>query len=350
MDKRKLLSIVVPVYNEEGNVEPLHDEVVRALAPLADRYELEFVFTDNCSTDHTFEELTRVAEADPRVRVFRFSRNFGFQRSIYTGYLMARGDAAIQIDCDLQDPPEVILEFVKAWEAGAAIVYGVRKKRVEGLAITLTRKLFYRLIDFLSEDRLPHDAGDFRLVDRRVLDILARIRDQRPYLRGTLATLGFKQLGIEYDRGGRTRGESKFRLKDLMSLALDGILAHSTVPLRMATYTGLIVSAVTFLGIIGYVIARMFFGQTWPAGFATTTVLTLLSLSLNAIFLGIIGEYVGRIYVQVRGRPLSIIERRIDREAARVEHGESPALESHRHAVDAAPAAEHDVVDTVARL
>lgn len=308
----KLLSIVVPVYNEEGNIFPLHAEVVRALAPLEGRYRLELVFTDNHSTDRTFEELSQLAARDPRVRVFRFSRNFGFQRSIFTGYLKARGDAVVQIDCDLQDPPELILRFVEAWEEGAAIVYGVRKKRVEGFLITLTRKVFYRLIDFLSEDKLPHDAGDFRLVDRRVLDILTRIHDQRPYLRGTLATLGFVQQGIEYDRSGRTHGESKFRLKDLFGLAMDGILAHSTVPLRVATYTGLVVSVLTFAAVLVYTLGRLFFGQQWPPGFATTTVLILLSLSLNAIFLGIIGEYVGRIYVQVRGRPISIIERAID--------------------------------------
>ncbi|MFO0553721.1 MAG: glycosyltransferase family 2 protein [Polyangiaceae bacterium] len=308
----KLLSIVVPVYNEEGNIEPLHAAVCEALAPLAPRYDLEFVFTDNHSKDGTFAELTRLAARDPRVRVFRFSRNFGFQRSIYTGYLKARGDAAIQIDCDLQDPPSVILEFVREWEQGSKIVYGVRKKRVEGFAITLTRKIFYRLVDFLSEDRLPHDAGDFRLVDRKVLDILERIRDQKPYLRGTLATLGFAQKGVEYDRAGRVRGESKFRLRDLFGLAIDGILAHSIVPLRVATYTGLVVSVLTFFMIGVYVIGRMVFGQQWPPGFATTTVLLLSSLSLNAIFLGIIGEYVGRIYVQVRSRPLTIIERTID--------------------------------------
>lgn len=345
---RKLLSIVVPVFNEEGNIEPLHAAVEAALAPIADRYDWEYVFTDNHSTDATFAELTRLSARDPRVRVFRFSRNFGFQRSIFTGYLKARGDAAIQIDCDLQDPPELIVDFVKRWEEGYSVIYGVRKKRVEGTLITLTRKVFYRLIDWLSEDKLPHDAGDFRLVDRQVLDVLTRIDDQRPYLRGTLATLGFNQLGVEYDRKGRTHGESKFRFGDLLALAMDGILAHSIIPLRAATWVGLAVSGLTLLGILVYVIGFIGFGRDWPPGFATTTVLILSSLSLNAVFLGIIGEYVGRIYIQVRRRPLTIIEHGIDAvETTRVDHRVARPPVGAVQLADAPAAAHDDVVEAV---
>jgi len=312
MTTRRLISIVVPAYNEAGNIEPLYEAVNKVFAGIADRYEHEFVFTDNHSEDETFAELSQLAARDPRVRVFRFSRNFGFQRSIYTGYMQARGDAAVQLDCDLQDPPELICEFLREWEAGNKIVYGIRRRRKEGFFITAARKLFYRLIDRLSEDRLPHDAGDFRLVDRRVIDVLRRIETYKPYLRGMLATLGFNQKGIAYDRDGRHRGESKFKLSDLFALALDGILSHSTVPLRMATYIGLVVSTVTFLATLGYVVGRFVVGMNWPAGFATTTILILLSLSLNSLFLGVIGEYVGRIYQQLGRRPLTIIETRID--------------------------------------
>lgn len=314
---RPLVSIVCPVFNEQGNIFPLYEALRAVFEPVADRYRWELVFTDNHSTDDTFVELSALAARDERVRVFRFSRNFGFQRSIHTGYLQARGDVAVQIDCDLQDPPALILEFLREWEAGHAIVYGVRRSRKEGALITFTRKVFYRLIDFLSEDRLPLDAGDFRLVDRRVLDVLARIHDESPYLRGTLAGVGFPQKGIPYDRAARAIGASKFSLGDLFKLAFDGILAQSTVPLRLATYTGLIVALLTFLGVVAFVVGRFFFGQEWPAGFALTTVLILLSLSVNALFLGIVGEYVGRIYRQVRQRPLTIIEQRIDHDDAR---------------------------------
>ncbi len=312
---RKLISIVVPVYNEQGNIDRLHEAVTAILKQVADRYDYEFVFTDNHSSDDTFFELARLAERDPKVRAFRFSRNFGFQRSILTAYRKARGDAAIQLDCDLQDPPELLLDFIREWEAGFKVVYGVRRSRKEGFLITLARKMFYRIIDLLSEDELPYDAGDFRLVDRVALDQLLLQDDYKPYIRGALATMGFDQKGIPYDRSARTLGESKFKLRDLFALAIDGILSHSTVPLRAATYTGLLVSALTFLALVGYVVGSVLFRKDWPAGFATLVLLILLSLSLNALFLGIIGEYLGRIYHQVRHRPLTIVERAIDHSA-----------------------------------
>lgn len=313
-DRRKLLTILVPVFNEGPNILPLHAALQPVLAELERRYDTEVLFTDNHSTDETFGHLQRLAASDPRVRVLRFSRNFGFQRSILTGYLHARGDAAIQIDCDLQDPPALLLEFVRRWEAGSQVVYGVRRSRKEGAGITLLRKIFYRLIDALSEDKLPLDAGDFRLVDRVVLQELAKMEDAHPYLRGAIAAMGFQQEGLEYDRTERLRGESKFNLGSLVRLAVDGILNHSIVPLRIATYTGLVVSLITFLGLLGYIAGRLLFGHDWPAGFATVTVLVLLSTSLNALFLGVIGEYLGRIYQQVKKRPISIIEARLPRE------------------------------------
>ena len=175
------------------------------------------------------------------------------------------------------------------------------------------RKAFYRLIDGLSEEPLPLDAGDFRLVDRRILDVIRQLEDQQPYLRGTIASLGYRQTGIPYDRNKRERGVSKFGWSQLITLAVDGILNHSIVPLRLATLTGLAVSVVTALGILFYLVAHLMFGQDWPAGFTTTTILILFSLSLNALFLGIIGEYLGRIYQQVKRRPLTLIETRIER-------------------------------------
>jgi len=304
----RLISIVVPVFNEEDNIVPLYDRVLKVMFSLADRYDYEFIFTDNHSTDMTFERLEQLARRDKRVRIYRFSRNFGFQRSIYTGYSKANGDVAIQLDCDLQDPPELITEFVRYWEEGYQVVYGVRRTRKESWLISRVRNVFYWLIDLLSEDNLPHNAGDFRLVDRRVLDELKRFDDHQPYLRGTIAAMGFKQIGIPYDRAERLSGKSKFSLGGLFKLATDGILNHSIIPLRISTFTGLTISLITFLGIIGYLIGKLFLGKEWPAGFATTTTLILLSLSLNALFLGIIGEYLGRIYQQVKKRPLTIIE------------------------------------------
>jgi glycosyltransferase involved in cell wall biosynthesis len=310
----KFLSIIVPVYNEEANVEPLYEAVNRVLDPIADRYRWEFIFTDNCSSDRTFECLDRIASRDPRVRVYRFTRNFGFQRSILTGYRLARGDAAVQIDADLQDPPELIIDFVKLWESGCKVVYGVRRSRPESFVLHALRRRFYRVIAWLSNDNLPLDAGDFRLVDRCVLDLLHLYHDENPYLRGYIASLGYRQMGVAYDRAKRQRGETSFRLSALVNLALDGIVSHSTLPLRLASMVGLLLSTFATLAIAVYFTLWLAYGdKSWPAGFATLAFLVLLSLAVNAIFLGIIGEYLARIYHQVKPQPLTIVERFVDR-------------------------------------
>jgi polyisoprenyl-phosphate glycosyltransferase len=309
---KKLISLVIPAFNEEDNVEPLYKSIVPIMERLSDRYNFELIFTDNHSTDQTFKKLASLARRDERVRVVRFSRNFGYQRSIYTGYVHAKGDAVIQLDCDQQDPPELILEFVRQWEAGYQVVYGVRRSRKEGWWINNIRKCFYQLIDLLSEIPLPRDAGDFRLIDRRVVDELKKINDYQPYLRGTIASLGFNQIGIPYDRAERVRGETKFSFHELIVLAVDGILNHSLLPLRLATYTGLAISALTFFGILIYAAAKLLLEKDWPAGFTTIAVLILSSISLNALFLGVIGEYLGRIFQQVKGRPITIIDRTIN--------------------------------------
>jgi len=309
---RPLVSIVVPVFNEELNVGPFHAAVTRVAESLADHYRFEFVFTDNHSTDSTFERLRSLALADSRIRVYRFSRNFGYQRSIMTGYIQARGEAAIQLDCDLQDPPELIATFLGHWREGADVVYGVRMKRKEGWSISVARQVFYRLIDKLSEDRIPVDAGDFRLVSRRIIEVLRGLDDAHPYLRGTIASLGFTQVGVPYERAARQLGESKFPFSKLVSLAIDGILNHSTVPLRLSTYLGLGTSVLTLLGILAYIVVKLTIGAQWPAGFTTLAALILASISINAMLLGIIGEYLGRMYRQVRRTPLTIVEAIID--------------------------------------
>jgi dolichol-phosphate mannosyltransferase len=188
----------------------------------------------------------------------------------------------------------------------------VRMRRKEMWLINYSRKLFYRLIDFLSETKLPHDVGDFRLVDKKIIDELRKLYDYAPYIRGTVASMGFEQTGVPYDRLERKSGRSKFRFKDLVSLGMDGILNHSIKLLRFATYTGAIVFMVSIFLIIGYMLAKLFSTKPWPAGFATTTILILLSLSLNSLFLGIIGEYIGRIYHQSKMRPISIIEKKLN--------------------------------------
>ncbi|MCS7045607.1 MAG: glycosyltransferase family 2 protein [Gemmataceae bacterium] len=312
MDQRKLITLCVPVLNEEANLPKLYAAVQQLRHELADRYRFELLFTDNHSTDGTFAYLSELAQRDPMVRVLRFSRNFGFQRSVLCGYLNARGDAVIQLDGDLQDPPALIPRLLELWEAGNQVVYGVRVKRQEGWLITLIRRCFYRLLRSLSEHDLPLDAGDFRLVDRRVVEELGKIDDATPYVRGTIAMMGFNQVGVPYERAARQEGESKFRFKDLVGLGLDGIFNHSFVPLRLATYCSLAIALATLLLIGAYVVGRLFLGHSWPPGFATVVVLNLISISLNGLFFGILGEYVARIYRQVKKSPLTIIEKELN--------------------------------------
>lgn len=307
---KTLISIVVPVFNEVENVGHIVPAVDESLQEISSRYDLEFLFTDNHSTDGTFEELQKIADSDPRVRAIRFSRNFGYQKSIRAGYFNARGQCVIQLDADLQDPPAIAKKFIEAWEQGAKVVFGIRISRQEGMAINGLRKLFYRAIRKMSDEDLPVDAGDFRLVDRRIIDELKLAKSASPYLRGEIATLGFNQVGIPYDRAERKRGTSKFSAMQLIDLALDGFAAHTTVPLRLATYFGLFVFLATVASSAVYIFGRII-SQQWPPGFATLTVLLLLSMSFNALFLGIIGEYLARIYREVSGNNDVIVETRI---------------------------------------
>ena len=306
-----LVSIVVPVFNEEDNIPAFYAAVTQVIDPLQDRFRFEIIFTDNHSADRTPELIGDLARRDPRVRGFRFSRNVGYQRSILTAYLRSEGEAAIQLDCDLQDPPEMIPTFLEHWQAGSDVVYGIRKARLESRRWTVARKVFYWLVDFLSEDPIPRDAGDFRLISRRVINELARIDEPKPYLRGTIATMGFKQTGIDYVRRARAIGHSKFSFYQNIMLALDGIVNQSVIPLRVATMVGIVVAAATVLASAGYIAAYFITGFRAPAGFTTITVLILGSLGINALLLGIIGEYLGRMYMQMKNRSLSIVEREL---------------------------------------
>lgn len=324
---KPLVSIVVPMMNEEGNVANLLERI----GPVADAVRTEFgmevevVINDNCSTDRTMQELRDFASghhpARFTLRIFRFSRNIGFQKSILVGYRKARGDAVMQIDADLQDPPELILEFLRQWRAGYRVVYGIRRHREESVVMRGLRKLFYRLIDRLSSDGLPHDAGDFRLIDRAVVDVICLLQDHDPYLRGSIASLGFAQTGVPYDRKTRLRGRSKFNFASLLKLAIDGVTNHTTLPLRAASYLafGVFATAVVLVGY--YLTGWLFLDRELPLGFMTQTLLQLGSVGSLALLFAIQGFYIQRIYNQVKQRPLAIIEESV---TAPAEHASSP--------------------------
>lgn len=310
-----LVSVIVPAFNEEETVSRCYQAIIAVFADLPD-HDCEIVFTDNHSTDRTFAILADIAARDSRVRVIRFSRNYGYQRSLLVGYKSARGECAVQLDCDLQDPPALIPRMLARWREGHQVVYGVRRSLRDRPATAAARRVFYRLIAALSDDDLPLDAGEFRLVDRIILRELRMVEDTSPYLRGLIAAMGFSQVGIDYDRGERTAGYSKFALRPMVALAVDGLLNHSLLPLRIASAVGLFVGSVTFLLIFVYLLWRLTLGAGWPAGFATTTILLLMSITLNSLFLGIIGEYVGRIFVQAKQRPAPLVEQVLNGEPA----------------------------------
>lgn len=311
---RRLISLICPVLNEEEALPIFYREVSALIQKWEMRYSFEFVFTDNCSHDRTYEILTELARQDKRVRVFRFSKNFGYQASIFTGYTMAKGDAAVQLDVDLQDPPAMIGEFLQKWEEGYRVVYGVRARRKEAFWMSGIRKAFYRILNWLSTEPVVVDAGDFRLVDRKVIEQIKRLNQSYLYLRGSIAQMGFRQIGIPYTRNERTAGESKFGFRQLFSLAVDSLLLHSTVPLRFAAFFGMGLSVVTIAGASVYVALKYLIGDGWPAGFTTLTVFILLSLGINSLFLGILGEYVGRIYRQRHALQGVIIDEQIEPE------------------------------------
>ena len=307
-----LISIIVPVYNEELNIRIAYTAIIEAFALLDKKYELELFFADDHSTDGTFALLAELAREDQRVKVIRYNRNYGFQRSLFTAYCLCTGAAAIQIDCDLQDPPSMFSVFISHWEAGHDLVVGIRQKREEHRYMSFLRRAFYTLLDAISEDTLPRNAGDFRLVDRKILEMLRHINDPKPYVRGLTSSLASNIATVPYDRTRRLHGTSKFPIWKWYGFAMEGILSHSIIPLRLATYIGFILAVMTACLSGFYIIAALLHGEGWPRGFATITVLVLFGISLNGIFLGIIGEYIARIYYQGRNRPLTVIQQQLN--------------------------------------
>ena len=309
--RRPLISISIPVLNESGNITALYARLDALGHTIGAKCDLEFVFSDNHSDDATWAMLTELAARDPRVRAIRFSKNVGFQRSILANYLHTRGDAVMQIDADLQDPPELLEAFFDLWQQGYHVIYGIRKKRPESWALRTFRRLGYWGIDKLSEHPIPRDVGDFRLIDRKVIDAVAKMRTSSPYLRGMIAGLGFNQTGVAYDRDARVAGESKFNVTRLIQLGLTAVFNHSVVPLRAASFLGLAILAVSVIGAIYYTLLRLLHPEL-PRGLASIHILVLFGIGLNSFFLGIIGEYLLRIYLVVRAEPVAIVQQELN--------------------------------------
>lgn len=299
MEKKKLISIITPVFNEENNINNYYSRITDVIDQVSNKYDFEIIFNDNCSNDNTYELIEKLALSDQRIRLFRFSKNYGYQKSIWFGYINSKGHAAIELDVDLQDPPEMIGEMLKYWEKGHKIVYGIRKTRKEGILINLSRKFFYRLIRFSSDSDIPNDAGDFMLIDQDVILQLKKLNLYDPYLRGIIFSYGFSRKGIEYNRNARISGESKFSLFGLFNFATGAFVSSSLLPLRLASYLGLFATIISFILLTFFIVEKLFFDSTAEKGVTAILILILVSIALNSIFIGILGEYVGKIYKQL---------------------------------------------------
>jgi glycosyltransferase involved in cell wall biosynthesis len=300
-----LLSVVAPVYNEEDLIDEFYARVVHALEGL--RFEL--VLVDDGSSDGSAVALDRLANSDPRVRVVFLSRNFGHQTALTAGLEHARGDAVVMLDSDLQDPPELIPRMLDHWRAGCDVVYAVRERREGESRFKLaTAHWFYSLFDRLAQVELQHNSGDFRLLDRRALDALLAMGERNRFLRGMTVWVGYTQAAVPYRRDPRYAGETKYTLPKMVRFSLDAIFSFSHRPLQLATLLGFLISTLAFVAIPVVAVLRIL-GSYLP-GFGSVTIAVLLLGGIQLIAIGIIGEYVGRIYDEVKGRPLYLVRAR----------------------------------------
>jgi dolichol-phosphate mannosyltransferase len=312
MQRRKLLSVITPVYNEELTVRRCHAEVRKVVEQLGDGYDWEHIFADNHSEDDTLSILREIVRDDPHVRVLAYSRNFGAEKSAFTALRHTRGDVVVGITADLQEPPALIPEMLTLWEQGNKVVYGVYRNPHESFVMRAIRALYYRVVDRLSPDKLPHDFTGFALMDRRVVDEVVRVDDFAPYIRGLIATVGFKQVAIPFERQKREAGRSKHGLSFLFDFGINGIISHSVVPIRLATIIGSILSIGAILTAVVYAIIKIFIWNIQAPGATTIIVLILFFFGIQFLFFGILGEYIGAIHAQVRRKPFVIVEEKIN--------------------------------------
>jgi len=311
-----LLSVVIPCFNEADVIPEAHGRLLAALGQ-AGMPEFELIYVDDGSTDATLALLSGLASGDQRVGVVSLARNFGHQMAVTAGLEQARGDLVVLIDADLQDPPELIADMLAKWQQGADVVYGVRLEREgETRFKRWTARLFYRFLDRLAEVPMPLDTGDFRLMDRLVVDALLQMPERDRFIRGMVAWVGFRQEPLHYQRAARAAGTSKYPLTKMIRLASDGILSFSLAPLRIATWLGFFSAGLAVFGILYALVLRLL-TDIWVPGWTLMFISVMFIGGVQLMFLGIIGEYLGRVYGEVKRRPLYIVKRRLGAAAAR---------------------------------
>ncbi len=310
------VTIVIPCYNEQDVLPMLYERLDAAAT--AWNVDYDVILINDGSRDRTWSLMSEIHAKNPRWRMICLARNFGHQVALWTGLRAAAdgdGQIIVVLDADLQDPPEVLPRFFEQWAKGSDVVYGVREKRKEGPLKKIAYWAFYRMLSFLADIDMPLDTGDFCLMDRRVVSVITSVREFRPFIRGLRAWVGFEQTALPYERHARAAGEVKYTFRKLMGLALDGIFSFSTKPLRLAMWFGGIVSVIAFLGAVFTVLQRIFenqfaqIGLKPVPGFATQVVATLFIGGVQLFCIGILGEYIGRIYENVKGRPPSVVSK-----------------------------------------
>jgi glycosyltransferase involved in cell wall biosynthesis len=306
------LTIGTPCYQEELNARRCYEAVKKVMEPLSDRYEYEHIFGDNGSTDGTAMVLKQLAAEDPRVKVLLYARNFGVEKSVMTLYRHAMGAAVILISCDLQDDPEAIPRFIAEWEKGAEVVSGTYINRSDSFTFKLIRKLYYWLIQKIANEPLIRDFSGYALLDRKVVDSFSHLEDFSPYVRGLIAAVGFRVTTIPYVRLGRDRGRSSYNFAQYLGTAMNAIISHSIVPIRLATFAGLFLSGISILMAFVYAVIKILNWNFQAPGATTVVVLLLFFSGIQLFFLGVLGEYIGATHSQVRPKPFVVIREKIN--------------------------------------
>ena len=303
---KPIYSIIAPIYNESGNIQELYRRLREVLDSTGEYWEL--ILIDDGSTDDSADLIRQYADQDTRVKPVIFARNFGHQLAVTAGLDYSQGDAVVIIDSDLQDPPEVILDLISKWKEGYQVVYAVRAEREgESWFKLFTASLFYRLITSITDVKIPLDAGDFRLLDRKVVNVLKQMRERHRFLRGMSSWVGFHQTGVPYRRAARQVGETKYPFRKMFRLAINAVTSFSYFPLQLATYIGFIAAGLSILSIPVVIAIRLWGTETPLLGQATTLIAVLFLGGAQLISLGILGEYIGRLYDEAKGRPLYIV-------------------------------------------
>jgi dolichol-phosphate mannosyltransferase len=309
-NKKTVLSVVSPVYMEETTINEFYSRLKKVLVDLSLQFDHEIIFVNDGSTDKSLDLILNLSKNDKTIRIVNLSRNFGHQAAITAGTDYAQGDAVVIIDSDLQDPPEIIPSMIEKWREGYKVVYGVRNKRNgESIFKVFTAKIFYRLINRLSDTTLPLDVGDFRLLDRSVVNTLKGLNEKKRYIRGMISWLGFPQYGLQYDREPRYAGKSKYTLNKMIGFALNGITSFSDKPLRLFIYLGFILTFFSMFYAIFLIVNKIIFPQSTIQGWVTLITIILFMGGVQLMSIGVLGIYIGNIYMEVKDRPLYVVEK-----------------------------------------